>query len=213
VTNFTTRRYVMRAISPIGNYSIQLIEQRVKRGLDRTGTVVEFYDGESVLAQFHRGGLTEWEELAALERFDFSGLPEGVNPLTRVSMFDTEAYVEQRYSNPDERAIVLKEIDERLLHLSTLFPSEFLVVDKPAAVKPWPTYDDTPVEDVIVDGEVASVGIFTMQGITGIKPETIRLYEVENKNRPEVIEAMETLEAELAGVTDGAVDSRLSVSV
>lgn len=204
----------MRAISPIGNYSIQLIEARVRRGMDSTGTIVEYSDGESVLAQFHRGGLTDWEQFEALERFDFSGLPDGVNPLTRVSMFDSEAYV-QKYSNVKERESRLAEIDERLRHLSTLFPSEFILVEKPAAIKPWPMYDETPVEDVIEDGKVVQVGIFTMQGITGIKPETIRLYEVEHEDRPAVVEAMEALEAAQAGfdASDGAVDPRFSVSV
>lgn len=201
----------MRAISPIGNYSIQLIEARVKRGLDSTGTVVEFYDGESVLAQFHKGGLTEWEEIEALESFDFSGLPEGINPLTRVSMFDSEAYVIQKYSNEAERASRLAEIDERLEYLSKLFPNEFCIVAKPAASKPWPTYDDTPIEDVLgADDQVEVPGLYTMQALTGISPQDIRLYEVENLNRPEVIEAMEALEAELAGV---ARDETISVSL
>lgn len=202
----------MRAISPIGSYGIQLVEQRVKRGLDKTGAVVEFYDGELVHAQFHKGGLTEWEELAALERFDFSGLPEGINPLTRVSMFDSEAYC-AKYTNPNEYAARLAEIDERLEYLSKLFPNEFILVAKPAAPKPWPTYDVTPVEDVEDEfGNVEQQGIFTMQGITGISPQEIRLYEVEHENRPEVIEAMEALEEAQAGLVPGGAPA-FSVSV
>lgn len=204
----------MRAISPIGNYSIQLIEARVKRGMDSTGTIVEYYDGESVLAQFHKGGLTEWEQYAALEAFDFSGLPEGINPLTRVSMFDSEAYV-QKYSKQEERDSRLAEIDERLEHLAKMFPNEFRIVAKPAAPKPWPTYDTTPIQDEVdfESGSVVTPGLYTMQGLTGISPQDIRLYEVENANRPEVIEAMEALEAAIAGLTGGAPSESFSVGL
>ena len=192
----------MRAISPIGQYGIVLKHPSTRRGLDSTGTVVEYSEGDLVHAQFHKGGLTEWEEIEALESFDFSGLPEGINPLTRVSMFDTEAYVERLELDDAEREAVLSKLDAQLVKLSKVFPNEFKIVAKPAAEKPWPTYDVTPLEDVLNDdGTVEEPGLYTMQGLTGIDPQAIRLYEVENSNRPEVIEAMEALEAERAGAT------------
>jgi hypothetical protein len=192
----------MRAISPIAKYSIQLVEAVPKRGMDASGTIIEYADRKPVIAEFQTSGLTDWEQLVALESFDFSGLPEGVNPLTRVSVFDTEAYV-QRYPAAEQEAH-LAEIDARLLQLSTIFPSEFRIVEKPAAPKPWPSYDDCEVEDREFRNEAGEVlivdGILTMQAKTGINPETIRLYEVEHQNRAEVVEALEALEAEAAGV-------------
>jgi hypothetical protein len=175
----------MRAISPIGNYSIQLFEAIPKRGMDSTGTIVEYSDNKPVLAQFHRGGLTEWEEIAAIESFDFSALPEGTNPLTRVSVFDTEGLV-QNIEDEKEREEMLAKIDKRLRHLSTLFPAEFKIIEKPASPKPWPSYDENTVEE-----------IFELQAATGVDPQDIRLYEVENQNRPEVIEACEVIELAL----------------
>jgi len=175
----------MRAISPIGNYSIQLFEAIPKRGMDSTGTIVEYSDNKPVLAQFHRGGLTEWEEIAAIESFDFSALPEGTNPLTRVSVFDTEGLV-QNIEDEKEREETLAKIDKRLRHLSTLFPAEFKIIEKPASPKPWPSYDENTVEE-----------IFELQALTGVDPQDIRLYEVENENRPEVIEACEVIELAL----------------
>jgi len=175
----------MRAISPIGNYSIQLFEAIPKRGMDSSGTIVEYSDGKPVLAQFHRGGLTEWEEIAAIESFDFSALPEGTNPLTRVSVFDTEGLV-QNIEDEKEREETLAKIDKRLRHLSTLFPAEFKIIEKPASPKPWPSYDENSVEE-----------IFELQALTGVDPQDIRLYEVENQNRPEVIEACEVIELAL----------------
>lgn len=177
----------MRAISPIGNYSIQLFEAIPKRGMDATGTVVEYSDKQPVLAQFHRGGLTEWEEIAAIESFDFSALPEGTNPLTRVSVFDTEGLVAHMEDGPEKDAF-LEKVDARLRHLSTLFPGEFRIVDKPASPKPWPTYDENTLEE-----------IFELQAATGVDPQVIRLYEVENLNRAEVVEACEVIETALRG--------------
>jgi hypothetical protein len=162
----------MRAISPIGNYSIQLFEAIPKRGMDSSGTIVEYSDNKPVIAQFGRGGMTEWEEIAAIESFDFSALPEGTNPLTRVSVFDTEGLVANMEDGPEKDAFHSK-VEARLQHLSTLFPGEFKIIEKPRSPKPWPTYDENTLEE-----------IFELQAATGVDPQDIRLYEVENANRP-----------------------------
>jgi hypothetical protein len=200
----------MRAISPIAAYGITVQSPRVRRGPDASGTVQEYFEGDLIHAQFERGGLTEWEQLVALESFDFSGLPDGVNPLTRVSVFDSEMYV-QRFPK-DERDKLQAKIDERLRELQQTFPSEFMIVEKPPAATPWPTYDLTPIEDAIdrETGDVVVPGIFTMQRLSGISPETVRLYEIEHQNRPEVIEQMEALEAEIVAETaEGAISVAL----
>lgn len=195
----------MRAISPIARYGITLQSPRPRRGMDKAGTVVEYFEGELFHAQFETSGLTEWEQIFALENFDFSGLPDGVNPLTHVSVFDSEVYVQQ--FPKQEREAIQKIIDERLVELQATFPSEYRIVEKPATPKPWPTYDDTPLEDVIdkKTGETVQLGIKSLQKLSGWSPEQIRLYEVENANRSEVVEAMETLEAGLAGSTEEGI--------
>lgn len=202
----------MRAISPISKYSIQLVEAVPKRGMDASGTIIEYTDGKPVIAQFHQGGLTEWEQLVALEKFDFSGLPEGVNPLSRISMFDTEAYV-TRYPEEEQEAKLLM-IDKRLTQLGALYPNEFVIVEKPAQPKPWPTFDENDLEDRELEtapGVFQIVpGILTLQALSGWSPEAIRLYEVENKNRPEVVEAMEALEAD---ALEGSREEGISVAL
>lgn len=199
----------MRAISPIAHYGITIQSPRMKRGMDQGGAIVEYFDGDLIHAQFETSGLTEWEQIFALENFDFSGLPDGVNPLTRVSVFDSEAYV-QRFPK-DERAKIQKVIDERLVELQETFPSEFRIVEKPAQPAPWPTYDETPLEDVIgQDGSVETLGILSMQKLSGWSPEQIRLYEVENANRPDVVAAMEELEARAAS---GDTEEAFSVAL
>lgn len=203
----------MRAISPIAAYGITLQRPNVRRGTDRSGTVVEYNEGETLHAQFTRGGLTEWEQIVALESFDFSGLPEGVNPLTRISVFDTEAYVESLDIPEKHKAEVLAEIDAKLTKLQHTFPSEFRIVEKPPAPKPWPSYDDTPFEDAIdrESEEVVVYGIKSMQAMTGISPETIRLYEVEHENRPEVVAFCEELESQLA--QESATGEAISIAL
>ena len=176
----------MRAISPLARYGIQVVEAVPKRGMDSTGTIVEYTDAKPVHAQFTQGGLTEWEQIEALEHFDFSGLPEGVNPLTRVSVYDSEAAV-AHIANPDERIAMQQLIDERLRHFSTLYPSEFRIVEKPPVPKPWPSYDGDSIEKVL-----------QIQEATEYSPEAIRLYEMERPH-PRVTLIQKMAELEKAG--------------
>lgn len=179
----------MRAISPHGNYSIQLVEAVPKKGTDQAGNVVEYSDTKPILAQFERSGLMKWEEQAALESFNFSGLAEGVHPLSTVGVYDSELAV-QFIADTSEREAKQKLIDKRLTELQKMFPSQFIIVEKPALAAPWPTYDTMEsVEDIL-----------TVMQATGVSPQTVRLYESENAERPEVIEAMEALEAESQSV-------------
>lgn len=188
-----------RAISPHGRYEIQLIESPVKRGLDQSGNVVEYTEGKPINAQFEKAGLTDWEQLAALEHFNFSGLPEGVFPLTTVSVWDSEAQAIQQGWSPEFH----EQIEARLRQLASLNPGSILVVDTPAKQSPWNKYDEQDVRT-----------IFRLFSETGADPEVVRLYEFENKARPEIIDACEkiaagetTIEAYLdSGLKTGAND-------
>jgi hypothetical protein len=95
-----------------------------------------------------------------------------------------------------------QEIDERLTKSAGDLPVRVPHRREARSPKPWPTYDDTPFEDAVdrETGDVIVPGVKTMQAMTGINPETIRLYEHENAARPEVIEWAEGLEADLASV-------------
>ncbi len=183
----------MRAISPFARYSIVLSNPPTKRGVDRTGAVVEYSDGEPLLAQFEVSGLTAWEEAEAIEHFGgtLSGLPEGVNPLTRVSVFDSELFCVGKFSDPEARADAQAFIDRQLADKAEQYPSHFRIVDLPVASKPWPSYDDLKNLDKIM----------AVRDETGTDPSVVLRYESENKARPEVIEAMESLIAEANGAT------------
>lgn len=176
----------MRCISPHGRYSIQVFEGREQVGVDQRGVMHSVQISEPVVANFEQGGLTEWEIEAALIGFNFSGVPEGVNPLTKVSVFDTEAYV-QKFPASEREAKQLA-IDARLRELQERHPSEFQIVEKPAAGKPWPSYDTDTIEEIV-----------GFQKRLGISPEAIRLYEYENQGRQAVMDVMTAIEEGGAG--------------
>ena len=165
----------MRAISPHGKYTLQLIESPVRRGPDASGTIVEWTENKPTIAEFEKQGLHPWEQVAALETFAFSGLAETVNPLSTLSVYDTEAQAEARNWTPEFKA----QVEERLSHLATRHPGDFMVVPKPATLVPWPAYDDQTEDE-----------IFATFKVTGFDPDVVRLYELENKNRERIVKAM-----------------------
>lgn len=171
----------MRCIAPSPGYSIQVFEAEEQVVVDARGHATTIVLKKPVIANFERQGLLDNEIEAALERFNFSGLPEGVSPLARIGCFDTEAYVAR--FKPHERDELLVQIDARLRELSDQFPNEFIIVDPPEAPKPWPSYDETDVEDIL-----------KFQEALKMSPETIRLYEEEHLNRAEIVDEMLSLE-------------------
>jgi hypothetical protein len=167
----------MRCISPHGGYSIQVIEGNEQIVVDARGFAQSVVIGKAVIANFQRGGLMDHEIEAALEAFNFSGVPEGVNPLTRISVFDTEGFVQQYPEDRQDEMLI--QIDKRLRQLQVLHPTEFVIVESPVAAKPWPSYDNDSAEDILKIVERLQM-----------EPEGIRLYEVEHENREEIVRAM-----------------------
>lgn len=171
----------MRALSPHTNYSLQVFEGNEQIVMDARGYAQTVTLAKPVIADFDQGGLLDHEIEEALMHFNFAGLPEGVNPLTRISVFDTEAYVLTKpVAGRDE---LLVQIDARLRELQHLHPSQFIIVDPPVSPKPWPSYDTDSVEDIL-----------KFQERLQVNPELIRKYEEEHENRPEIIEAMRLAE-------------------
>ena len=160
----------MRCLSPHRRYSIQVIEGDEQIVVDARGYANTIQLRKPLIANFDSSGLTDWEELAVFERFTFSGLAEGVNPLTTVGVFDTEAFC-TRFGK-DRRDEINVQVDKRLRELQALNPSEFIIVDPPEAARPWPSYDEMTVEDIL-----------KFQEVLRIEPDQIRLYELENGNR------------------------------
>ncbi len=168
----------LRAVSPHAKFSIQLIEAPVKRGPDGSGTIVEWQEGKPVIAEFRQTGLYDWEQLAALEKFNFSGIPEGVNPLSTLAVYDPEAQAIQNNWSPE----FLETVVERLKVLAVLNPGSFIVVEAPAKRPPWKSYDSQDVSTIL-----------DVWKATATDAETVRLYEFENEGRSEILDVAEKL--------------------
>lgn len=173
----------MRCLSPYSGYSIQVFEGQEQVVTDARGYATTTVLNKPVIADFEHQGVLDHELEAVLSAFTFSGLPEGVNPATRIGVFDTEVYA-MRFPKKDRDAMQV-QIEERLRELQPSRSAYFIIVDTPQAEKPWGSYDDETVEDVL-----------KFQERLQIEPARVRRYEQENENRPEIVKAMTALEVE-----------------
>lgn len=171
----------MRCISPHERYSIQVFEARTRRGSDSHGTVVEFEESPSINAQFEKGSLLDHEVELALIAFDYSGMAEGSNPLSRIAVYDTEVFAAALGWDDEFHT----KVCDRLRHLQSLYPAQFIIVDQPLAPRPWPTYDEDSLEEILLVRERFRVS-----------PQAVRLYEEQREfPRGQIVEAMLELEA------------------
>jgi hypothetical protein len=173
----------MRCLSPHARYSINVFDAQEQIVTDARGYAHSRPIGLQVMANFENTGLLEHEIELALSSFSFSGLAEGVNPLTRIGVFDTEVFC-LRYPESDREEIQM-QIEQRLRELQEMHPSQFIIAETPTAAKPWDRYDEDGVEQILA-----------VQQATGISPSVVRRYEEEHQNRKQIIITMSALEAE-----------------
>lgn len=167
----------MRCISPHSRYSLTVFSPEEQIVVDARGYAQTVVLKKAVIADFEVSGLLDNEIDAALSRFSFSGLPEGVNPLSRIAVFDSEAYCARLPEN--QRAEIQVQIDTRLRELQEQHPSDYIIVEPLEIPKPYATYDEHTAEEVIA-----------LQQATGGNPEAFYRYELDNQARPEILEAM-----------------------
>lgn len=138
------------------------------------------YNNEKILsAAFQQGGLSPWEVDAALAHWEdqWTGLAEGVDPRTRLSVFDTEwAQLQFNWTDADR-----EYAEERLLNLPGRLGNEYIQIEENKAPLPWPTYKTFVSPERIV--------AFMREG--GYDPEVVLRYERDNENREEILTAVE----------------------
>jgi len=173
----------MRCLSPHARYSINVFDAQEQIVTDSRGYAHSRPIGLQVMANFENSGLLEHEIELALSSFSFSGLAEGVNPLTRVGVFDTEIFCLKYPEN--EREEIQAQIEQRLRELQKMHPQQFIIAETPEAPKPWDKYDDDSVEQILA-----------LQQATGVSPAVVLRYESEHQNRHQIIEAMNDLQTE-----------------
>lgn len=124
-------------------------------------------------------GLLNHEIEVGLKTFTFRGLPDGVAPETRLSVFDTRDYQKANRLTDEQRLEI-----EAIIESSAGFGNDFIRVEELRAPKPFPAYDEKEPEEILEVIEAA-----------GIDPDLAYRYEAENLARPELLEAFAALGA------------------
>jgi len=167
----------MRFISPYQRYTIQAVQGSKPVIVD--GTIVVEKPG--IRAEFEHGGILDWETELGLKRFRFDGLPEGVPPQTRLSVYDTE--LQAQFGGWDEQT--REEVEQGLLD-APAYGTDYILVEKPQLKPPWPYYN-----------QVRSVPkLIAKVREDGHDPAYVREFELQNANRQEVLDALEALAQE-----------------
>lgn len=174
----------MRCLTPFTNYNIPIFRGNERVVQDVGGYATYITEGETILAQFSQSGVMPHEVDEALRRFNFSGLPEGVAPQTRIGVFDTEAFCLERWPDGDKkREEMLIQVDAKMRAHQKKFPSHFIIMEEPKAPQPWGSYDKDTVEDIL-----------KLQERLEIDPTLVRRYEEENQKRESIMKPMLELE-------------------
>jgi hypothetical protein len=138
-----------------------------------------------VYAEFTHGPVPPWAMSQALRRIDWGFLADGWSPEMQISSFDSmEAQQEMGWS--DEDRIALEK------HLNAKQGLDFILVEPEKAPKPWATYDKLFARKGMTH-EQAIAKITEIILDTGVDPNIVVEYERENKNREDVIQAVENL--------------------
>jgi len=129
----------------------------------------------SIICAFQQGGVTEWENKIASQRFGFRGVAEGEDPLRRISVYDTDEEANRRGWSAETKVDV-----ERMLDSGQ--SADYFRVELPKAPAPWPSYDQTD-----------ALRIASMAEAIGVDPQAVLVYERENLAREEVLEQVASL--------------------
>ncbi len=139
-----------------------------------------------IMCNFIQGGLTPWELDAADKAFQHRGVAGDEDPRRRYSWYDPEVARHLSEWTDEEYEIVTKRLDE------VCGRGDVIKVDKPRVKAPWPAYDKLKAKP----GQKVADAIATKVVEDGYDPELVILYERENRNRADVIAALEAIPAE-----------------
>ena len=165
----------MRFVSRSPKYSVGVIEGEMAQV---NGLLFE--NRPKKIAKFTQGVALDHEVEAALKHFTFRGLPDGVPPETYVSVLDT-ADLQKQWKLSDEDRVTI----EKFLETLPGFGQDYIKVEEIRAPKPWPSYDEDSIEDILSAIERFKFDV-----------EDVRRYEQENENREELLDSLVELGAE-----------------
>ncbi len=133
---------------------------------------------EAIMAEFQKGGLTAHERELARQTFFFRGLAEGENPLSRVSLFDTDVEARLQGWTDETKAEIEAALDSGRNEW-------YFRVEEQRLPTPWPLYDKQTPKQIVE----------TLKA-TGSDPEYVAAYERENKNRATVLTELAAIDPE-----------------
>lgn len=178
----------MRFVADARKYTFNALNPIVEMVRDAHGGMRQVITDRGVLCQFTHGALLEWEYELAKNSFGLKGLAHDENPRRRFSAYDTELEARRQGWSDEKRRMV----EERLLEYATAGQGHILV-EKPKLDPPWPRYDDIRGRG----GKTTAQMIADAVRDLGHDPHYVIEYEKENRNRTDVVEAVEAVELEL----------------
>lgn len=174
----------MRILSPHSSYSVQVFEgiEQVEHD-PRTGQAYARSVSKPFIAEFEEsatgGGLFPHETELALRVFSWGGLPENVNPVTRIGIYDTEAQAISGSWDDEFR----RKVEDRFRVLASLHPTRLVIAEEKRAPKPWAKYHEHDPEEILAYIETL-----------GIAPDTVLAYENDqDAPRADLVSALEAL--------------------
>lgn len=185
---FRARGFYVRAISVKSGYRLIAVHEESEVLADgsrrrlKPGVVCEFQQGSLY-------GITNWELEAARRSFKFTGATEEefthepIDPITRLSSFDTDIAAEQQGWTEETK----RRVEEALRsNVDGGKPDGYIIVEKPKMKPPWPRYDE-----LVPQGQrtLAHVGRAIAEKVVelGLDPDDVAVYERSNRNRAEVL--------------------------
>lgn len=136
------------------------------------------------IALFQKMGVTPWERDYAIAHFGFKGIAEGEDPLNRMSSYDTDEEAVRLGWGDEQKAAV-----EKLLDLGQ-HTGDYVRIERPRLPAPWPNYDELLPQGRRSAEMVASQIAETVKAL-GLNVDTVLAYERENRNRADVLEALQ----------------------
>jgi hypothetical protein len=185
-----SKGHLMRFISPFAAYRIIAVHQKTEPLADGTRRVVS----EGFTCEFKQSDTTDWERDEARKRFQFKGTTlyqDGtpVDPITRVSSFDTATIKDEG---------LRKRVEKALLENSDFGKQDgYILVEKPKLPAPWVTYDELTVHGQRKPAHVAAKNIETAK-TTGVPLDHLVAYERQEQRKgwEEIVAAYEAASAE-----------------
>lgn len=140
----------------------------------------------ALTAEFRPAGFVPPFAREAVSKLPNFGLGMGMyesgereDPYTRCGALDTDLEaIAQGWSDEDKLVV------EQALMRANSNGIEYIIVEAPAAAKPWPKYDD-------IDGPDAAEQIAFYVNQLGVDPGVVKVYELENRKREDVVAAMD----------------------